>query len=56
MDARTAQRGECGGYIGELGRRLVNDGDHVRGLDALARAEEGLVRIRTLLHVPRQDA
>lgn len=32
-----------------LGRRLVADGDHVRALEALARAEDALVRIRGLL-------
>lgn len=32
-----------------LGRRLVADGDHVRALAALDRAEVALVRIRDLL-------
>ncbi|ATD66348.1 hypothetical protein [Luteimonas sp. 100069] len=32
-----------------LGRRLVADGDHVRALEALDRAEVALVRIRDLL-------
>lgn len=32
-----------------LGRRLVADGDHVRALAALDRAEIALVRIRDLL-------
>lgn len=32
-----------------LGRRLVADGDHVRALDALGRAEDALVRLRGLM-------
>ena len=32
-----------------LGRRLVADGDHVRALEALDRAEVALSRIRDLL-------
>lgn len=32
-----------------LSRRLVADGDHVRALDALGRAEEALVRLRVMM-------
>lgn len=39
-----------------LSRRLVADGDHVRALDALGRAEDALVRLRGLMRGSGHDA